>query len=75
MVKGGGILAMHVEQRLFPRLICSRPGILHFSRVLCVCQSDPEMVTTGMAARGGANVTMASMNDDGWTPYLFTNHS
>jgi hypothetical protein len=37
-----------VSAQLFPRVICSRPGILHFSRVL-VFQYDHEIVTIGMA--------------------------
>jgi hypothetical protein len=49
-----------VSARLFPRVTCSRPGILHFSRVLCVFQYDHEIVTIGMPARGRTNITMAN---------------
>jgi hypothetical protein len=36
----------------------------HFSRVVCVCQYDHDIVTIGMAACDGANLIMASTNDD-----------
>jgi hypothetical protein len=39
-LKEGGLLAMHVEQSLLPRVICSRPAGFQFFRMICVIQQE-----------------------------------
>ena len=39
-LKEGGLLAMHVEQSLLPRVICSRPPGFQFFRMICVLQQE-----------------------------------
>jgi hypothetical protein len=39
-LKEGGLLAMHVEQSLLPRVICSRPPGFQFFCMICVLQQE-----------------------------------
>jgi hypothetical protein len=61
-LKEGGLLAMHVEQSLLPRIICSRPPGFQFFRMICVLQQEK----TGDETPG--QIAMVTLFDttDGW---------
>lgn len=60
-LKERGVLAMHVEHHLLPRLICSRPSAFQFYRLVCVhyVGHDKE---SGIVSGMDLNVS--------WRPYI-----
>ena len=71
-LKEGGLLAMHVEQSLLPRVICSRPLGFQFFHMICVLQQ--EKVDNGTAGPIGMvtlfDTTEAFNRREYWRPYV-----
>ena len=61
-LKEGGLLAMHIEQSLLPRIICSRPPGFQFFRMICVLQQEK------MGDETSGQIAMVTLFDttDGW---------
>ena len=71
-LKEGGLLAMHVEQSLLPRIICSKPAGFQFFRMICVLQQ--EMIDNKTAGPIGTvtlfDTTEGFNRREYWRPYV-----
>jgi transcriptional regulator with XRE-family HTH domain len=71
-LKEGGLLAMHVEQSLLPRVICSRPPGFQFFRMICVLQQEKmDHKTPGPIGIVTLFDTTEGLNRrESWRPYV-----
>jgi len=71
-LKEGGLLAMHVEQSLLPRIICSRPPGFQFFRMICVLQQKKmDNKTPGRIGMVTLFDTTEGLNRrESWRPYV-----